>query len=252
MGKFDGKVVIVTGSSSGIGRDAAIEFAKEGASVVIHGQSAERLQETKQVIVECGVSDGRVVSVVESLEDETTPKKIVDAAVNNAGAPFKAHTDPESLESFDFLFKVNLRSVVELTQLAMPHLKKTRGNIINVSSSCAIRAFPSVMFYGLTKAALDHFTRTAALKYGSHVRVNSLNPGPIETYVLKRHNPSDEAMMQHAKWVERTTALARSGSVAEMSNILKFLASDEASYVTGACWFVDGGQSVHTIPVDFW
>jgi NAD(P)-dependent dehydrogenase (short-subunit alcohol dehydrogenase family) len=65
-------------------------------------------------------------------------------------------------------------SVVDLTLLAMPHLKKTRGNVVNVSSSCAIRAFPSVMFYSLTKAALDHFTRNAALKYGPHVRVNSL------------------------------------------------------------------------------
>ncbi|KAH7712291.1 short-chain dehydrogenease/reductase-like protein [Aphelenchoides avenae] len=260
MGKFDGKVVIVTGSSAGIGRDAAIEFAKEGASVVIHGQSEERLNETKKLISETGVGDDKIAWVLGPLDEEGTPKKIIDAAVskfgsihvlvNNAGAVGKPATDPDSLDNYDFLFKVNLRGVVALTQLAMPYLQKNHGNVINVSSCAAIRAYPATMFYCMTKAALDHFTRTAALKYAPNVRVNGINPGPIETYIVQRNNPTPEQVDELRVWWNRNTALGRGGSVSEMSTILKFLASDDASFVTGACWTADGGMSVVTEPFD--
>ncbi|KAH7730634.1 hypothetical protein AAVH_01683 [Aphelenchoides avenae] len=99
----------------------------------------------------------------------------------------------------------------------------------------------------MTKAAMDHYTRHAALQYGpKRIRINSLNPGPIDTIIIERHNPTNEAKNSLDKWVKDTTILQRLGTTSEMSSIVKFLASDDASYVTGACWNADGGFSIHT------
>ncbi|KAH7720486.1 short-chain dehydrogenease/reductase-like protein [Aphelenchoides avenae] len=262
MRRFDGRVVIITGSSSGIGQHAAVEFGKEGAIVVIHGQSAERLR-TEELLHEAGIPSDRILQVLGSLEDEDTPKKIVDAAVakygkidvliNNAGAIAKPDgEDADSMQNFDFLIKVNLRSAVALTHLAIPYLQETRGNVINVSSAGAVKVVPTATYYCMTKAALDHFTRNMAQKLGEKgIRVNSLNPGPIESNIFDRFNPPDAVKKAHQKWIRDTTALHREGKQSEISSILKFLASDEASYVTGACWFADGGHTFHTPEVSF-
>lgn len=95
--------------------------------------------------------------------------------MNNAGTGGKPKTDNHSLENFDFLIKVNLRSAIEMTQLAVPYLTKTKGNVVNISSAGALRAFPEMTFYCLTKAAMDHYTRNASLLYAPHgIRVNSV------------------------------------------------------------------------------
>uniref|UniRef100_A0A914QM59 Uncharacterized protein n=1 Tax=Panagrolaimus davidi TaxID=227884 RepID=A0A914QM59_9BILA len=170
--------------------------------------------------------------------------------VNNAGATCKPNTANNALENFDYLIKVNLRSIIHLTQLAVPHLEKTKGNIVNVSSAAAVRAFPDVTFYTLTKAALDHYTRNCALMYGPKgIRVNTINPGPVNTEIFSRHNPSDEVIQAHQKWVKETTALGHFAEVSEITPIILFLASDKASFVTGASWFADGGHSIHMTPI---
>ncbi|KAI1702933.1 enoyl-(Acyl carrier protein) reductase domain-containing protein [Ditylenchus destructor] len=262
MGRFDGKVVIITGASSGIGQDAALEFGKEGASVVIHGQNEERLNKTEGMMLTSGIPKQRILKVSGSLEQPGTASKIIDncmavyrkidVLINNAGTIAKPSTPGDSLDNLDFLYTVNLRSIIELCLLAYPCLKVTKGNIVNVSSAGAVRAFPAAAFYCSLKAALDHFTRNYAQIWGPDgIRINCINPGPIETMILERHGVDNEGLQKHDKWVEETTPLMRSGSPAEMSTILKFLASDEASYVTGASWLADGGHSVSTQKTNF-
>jgi len=170
--------------------------------------------------------------------------------VNNAGTGGKPKTDNHSLENFDFLIKVNLRSVIEITQLAVPYLTKTKGNIVNISSAGALRAFPEMTFYCLTKAAMDHYTRNASMLYAPNgIRINSVNPGPVKTLIFSRHNPPSEVVDIHEKWIKDTTFVGRSADVSEISPAILFLASEKASFVTGACWSVDGGHSVYMTPI---
>uniref|UniRef100_A0A914EP72 Uncharacterized protein n=1 Tax=Acrobeloides nanus TaxID=290746 RepID=A0A914EP72_9BILA len=141
MGKLEGKVVIVTGSSNGIGRATAVLFAEEGASVTIHGRSTESLKTTEEILKSKGVPDSRIAVVQGVIEEEKTCEELIqktvdkfgkiDVLINNAGIAFKKGVDPSSLENYQYLLDVNLKSAVHLTQLATPYLEKTKGNIIN-------------------------------------------------------------------------------------------------------------------------
>uniref|UniRef100_A0A915DQ91 Uncharacterized protein n=1 Tax=Ditylenchus dipsaci TaxID=166011 RepID=A0A915DQ91_9BILA len=237
LSRFIGKVAIVTGSSSGIGREAAIGFAKEGACVVVHGQNAEELKNTESMM----------------LEADCCKFGKIDVLVNNAGAASKPRETAtskliaDSLDNFDYLFHLNVRSAVEMTLLALPYLEKTKGNIINVGSVGSTKTFPTSTFYSCTKAALDHFTRNYADKLGVQgIRVNSLNPGSIKTNVVARHNLRN-GQEKFEQFAAGHTSLGRIGEVSEVAPILLFLASEQASYVTGATWVVDGGMLVRAL-----
>ncbi|KAI1715690.1 enoyl-(Acyl carrier protein) reductase domain-containing protein [Ditylenchus destructor] len=244
--QFLGKVVIVTGSSSGIGQDAAVEFAKHGATIVVHGQN-----KTADIITTLAPS-AKLLQITGSLEDDSTPPKIIeetiqafgriDILVNNAGAATKPNTAVDSLETLEFLFKVNFKSMAHLIKLALPYLEKTKGNVVNVSSCSAFRPYADLLYYGSLKAAMDHLTRTQAQIYGkAGVRFNTINPGPIRTHIADRHG-----ITGFEKWAVDQTALHRIGLTAETSSVILFLASDHASFVTGANWVVDGGACVMT------
>jgi len=256
-GVFAGKVVIVTGSSSGIGQATAVVFGREGASVVIHGQDTGRLQGTQDMMVAEGVDPARILQVIGSMEADETPDKIytatiekfqrIDVLVNNAGAVIKPGTkDANDMENLDFIYRVNFRSPVELMRLCLPELEKSRGNIVNVSSIGSTMTFSGGMNYGSMKAALDHVTRNYANQYGPKgVRINCLNPGPIDTYIFERMGVVGDARAAFDKQVEETAALGRWGKPSEMSECIKFLASDAASYVTGTCLVADGGCLIY-------
>ncbi|KAL3106020.1 hypothetical protein niasHT_025811 [Heterodera trifolii] len=253
--RFVDKVVIITGSSSGIGRDAAIEFAKEGASVVIHGRDKKRLKETESMIIEkAKVSKEKVLKVYGDIEKVETTKAIfdetikkfnkIDILINNAGTVMLKGTKEQfDLNNLDYLYNVGLRSIVHLTSLCLPKLVEQKGVILNVSSLASIRPVALAPFYSATKAALDQWTRTLALIYGAQkVRVNSINPGPIDNTLLDRDLndglPSDEQLASK-------TVLHRLGTVHDISNAMKFLCSDEASFITGEILVVDGGMALH-------
>ncbi|KAI1713842.1 enoyl-(Acyl carrier protein) reductase domain-containing protein [Ditylenchus destructor] len=259
--RFEGKVVIITGSSAGIGQDAAVEFGKEGARLVIHGQNSERLDETETLLLDAGVRQENILKVLGSMEDPNTPSTIVektvqkfdriDVLINNAGASSKPGiTNQHSLENLDFLFKVNLRSVIELTQRALPYLEQTKGNVINVSSASAKITYTVAAFYSSIKATLDHFTRNYAYKYSSRgVRINSINPGFVRTLIFQRNKGapnSQERVEQHAQ----NCSLKRIGMPSEVSPALMLLASDESAHVTGVTWLVDGGITLYSPLLD--
>ena len=205
-GQFAGKVVIISGSSAGIGQSAAALFAKAGASVTIHGRSEEKLQKTIQLIEKAGGSKSKILTVVGEITDENVQKNLInktvekfgriDVLINNAGLMQKEGLeDYRSLENFDYVFDVNLRAPVAITELAVPHLEKTKGNIINVSSVVAQITTPRAPFYCMTKAALDHFCRNyAVILAPKGIRVNNVNPGATETEFGSRHGITGEVL----------------------------------------------------------
>ncbi|KAI1701806.1 enoyl-(Acyl carrier protein) reductase domain-containing protein [Ditylenchus destructor] len=247
MGEFSGKAVIVTGSSRGIGREVALAFGREGAFLTVHGQSKEKLDETVELLRKSGVEEKRIVTVLGPIQDENTTKAIVDETVkkfgkidvNNAGVGQLAGADPASLENYDYVFSVNVRSVLHLTNLAAPHLSKTKGSVVNVSSICSMITAPVWAHYCMSKAALDHYTRNAAVSLGEQgIRVNSVNPGWTKTDIRSRHG-LDEDKIQEA--VTGKIILGRFGEASEIADAILFVASSKASYITGTTIVVDGG-----------
>lgn len=180
---FAGKVVLVTGASSGIGARTAQKFAQLGACLSLTGRKLENLE---KVASECEgqkhfVVAGNITSEVDTkrILDETIKKYgRLDILVNNAGIIETGTIENTSMEQYDRVMNTNIRAIYYLTMLAVPHLIKTEGSIVNVSSVNGIRSFPGVLAYNLSKAAVDQFTRCVALELApKKVRVNSVNPG---------------------------------------------------------------------------
>lgn len=246
---FTDKVVIVTGASSGIGAAIAIAYAREGAKVAVVGRNEARLAEVakqceqhgkKPLIIKADVSnDGEARTIVKKTVDHFGQ---LDILINNAGIARNANVaDEKIVEYFDQVMNTNLRSAVLLTSLAAPHLVKTKGNVINMSSSFGMTVpGERYMSYSVSKAALDHFTRCTALELASHgVRVNSVNPGPVQTdMVANAGAPKPDLVWQAFK---ARTALNRIGEPEEIADLILFLTSDKARSITGSSYVSDNG-----------
>jgi NAD(P)-dependent dehydrogenase (short-subunit alcohol dehydrogenase family) len=142
------------------------------------------------------------------------------------------------------MFDINLRSLFFLTQKCVPHLEKTKGNIVNVSSVAGTRAFPNVLAYCVSKAGLDQLTRCAALELASKgIRVNAVNPGVIVSNLHKRGGMADEDYEKFLENSKNTHPLGRVGEAAEVADLIYFLASEKATWVTGATYEIDGGRA---------
>ncbi|XP_014227486.1 uncharacterized protein LOC106652848 [Trichogramma pretiosum] len=247
---FVGKVVLVTGASSGIGAATAIHLSHLGASVAIHGRNVANLQE---VAKQCKVPSPLIVTG--EMTNEGDVKKILDMTlqkygkldvlVNNAGTLENGSIENTSLEQYDRVFNINVRSIYHMTMLAVPHIIATKGNIVNVSSVTGTRAFPGVLSYCMSKAAIDQFTRCVALELApKQVRVNAVNPGVVVTNLHRSSGMSEERLKEFFEHSKSTHALGRPGTAEEVAKTIAFLASDDASFITGQTVPVDGGRSV--------
>ena len=244
-----GKVILVTGASSGIGAATAVFLSKLGAQLSLTGRNVENLQ---KVCNDCDKSAATFLTPGD-LTKEADIEKIVkntvdhygkiDVLINNAGIIETGTIENTTLAQYDRLMNSNVRSIYYLTMLAVPHLVKTKGNIVNISSVNGIRSFPGVLAYNVSKAAVDQFTRCVALELAPKgVRVNCINPGVILTELQKRGGMNEE---QYAAFLERTKethALGRPGKPDEVAATIAFLASDLASNITGVSVPVDGGR----------
>jgi len=254
-----GKVAIITGSSSGIGLGAAIHFAKLGCKLTLSGRNVKGLEDCTKQCIAAGLKQNEVVSVVGEITDEKTRQKLVDETIkafgkldiliNNAGImPMDNILGGKApVELFDKVFDVNVRSVIDLTNKCIPHLLKTKGNIINVSSVASYKAAPNLAYYCMSKTALDMYTKALAQELGSKgVRVNAINPGAIKSNLLTSTigNITDAMKQQLYDSSAKRHALGRVGEASETASALAFLASDQASFVTGVCMPVDGGLLV--------
>lgn len=249
---FRGKVVIITGASSGIGAGTAELISSLGASLVVTGRNDANL---RGILEKCKAPEDSPphLSVIGDVTDENVRKEIIDKAlerfgkidvlVNNAGILETGSIETTSLEQFDRVMDTNVRAMYHLTMLAVPHLIKTQGNIVNVSSVNGIRSFPGVLAYNISKASVDQFTRCVALELApKNVRVNSVNPGVVITEIHKRGGMNDEAYQRFLEHSRTTHALGRPGEVKEVAGTIAFLASSDASFITGASLPVDGGR----------
>eukprot|EP00096_Caligus_rogercresseyi_P007189 TRINITY_DN2493_c0_g1_i1.p1 TRINITY_DN2493_c0_g1~~TRINITY_DN2493_c0_g1_i1.p1 ORF type:complete len:259 (-),score=49.82 TRINITY_DN2493_c0_g1_i1:95-871(-) len=252
MTNLGGKVALITGASSGIGRSTAILFSKLGATLCITGRNLENLQKTAQECESQGSSAAPLL-IQASLDIQDDVKRVVeetinrfgrlDILVNNAGILEKGSIENTSLESYDRVMNVNVRGVYQLTMLATPYLIKTKGSIVNVSSVNGIRSFPGVLAYNISKAALDQFTQCVALELAPKgVRVNSVNPGVVFTEIHKRAGYTDEEYKQFLEKSKSTHALGRHGSPEEVAKGIAFLASSDSSFSTGVLLPIDGGR----------
>ena len=185
------------------------------------------------------------MSISKNIVDKTIEKfGQIDILVNSAGIIKSGPFETSSVANFDELMNINVRSVVVLTQLCIPHLKKTKGSVVNVSSVNGIRSFANVGYYCMSKAAVDMFTKCLALELAPDgVRVNAVNPGVVVTNIHKRGGMDDEQYRGFLERAKQTHPLGRPGETEEVANAITFLASKQASFMTGNLTPVDGGRN---------
>jgi NAD(P)-dependent dehydrogenase (short-subunit alcohol dehydrogenase family) len=247
-GKLTGKAAVITGGDSGIGRAVAIAFAREGADVLIHYLNEhEDARDTARYVEEAG---RRCVLVSGDLSDRAHTKTIipkaveefgkVDVLVNNAAFQMTHETLEEvSDEEWDHTLAVNLTAMFTLCKDAIPHMP-TGGSIINSSSVNADNPNPTLAPYAMTKAAIANFTASLAQMYGEKgIRANSVAPGPIWTPLIPSTMPEEKV-----ESFGGNTPLGRAGQPAELAPVYVLLASDEASYISGARVAVTGGRPI--------
>ena len=247
MGKLEDKTAVVTGGGSGIGRAIAKRFAEEGAHVVIVGRKEGPLQETAAM-------DGKISYVVGDITKTETIENIIrtvaekfhgqlDILVNNAGwCPVQPITEL-TIEDYDRAFSLDVRALVNLTIHALPLIRKSKGNIINLSSVGATHRAPNLSMYVGAKAAVENFTRVWAMELAADgVRVNAIAPGAIRTNIWNVTDLSPEAAKKHEEGIAAGIPFGRFGMPEEVANVAAFLASAEAGYVSGAIYAVDGAM----------
>jgi NAD(P)-dependent dehydrogenase (short-subunit alcohol dehydrogenase family) len=235
-----GRTALVTGATSGIGRAVAIALAAYGADVLIHGRDAERGAEVVQAIVDAG---GRARFLAADLTDSADAQRLADAAgdvdilVNNAGISLWAATGALALDVYDKMFDGNVRAPFVLVATLAPKMAaRGRGAIVSISSMAGDIGMAGGAAYGATKAALEAMTRAWAAELGGRgVRVNAVAPGPVYT-----PTPSGPEFIRQ---LGATTPLDRAAQPEEIAEVVAFLVSDRASYITGTTVAADGGRT---------
>lgn len=241
--EFKDKVVLITGSAAGIGATIAEEFAKAGARVVVNSRQLERLQNITEKIrnlgaevlpIETNVRDyDQVTAMMEKIVDHFGQ---LDVLINNAAGTFRIKAEELSPNGWRAIIDTNLNGTFFCCRAAFPYLKKSGGNIINISSIAGCVPSPSRVHYGAAKAAINHLTQSLAVEWAPHnIRVNAVAPGPI--YTQASSWTDEEAVKKRIQLVP----MGRIGTPEEVASICLFLASSKASYITGEVVRVDGG-----------
>ena len=243
--EFESKVAIVTGATSGIGMAAARQFAEQGGRVAAVGRKKDVLAKIETPKIKTYAVDllneretaDFVQNVVKDLGG-------VDVLVNAAGIIANGTVENTTLADYDLMMNINVRSVFQLMQLALPSIIERKGNIVNVSSVTGLRAFPNVLAYCISKAAVDQLTRCAALELASQgVRVNAVNPGVVRTNLHRNSGMSEDAYAAFAERSKTTHPLGRIGEPEEIADLILFLASSKAGWITGVTYSIDGGRA---------
>jgi len=244
------RAAIVTGASSGIGRATTLRLAADGMAVLVVGRDADSLSAVCDQVAAAG---GQAQLLAVDVTAEDAPRQIVDAAtakwggldalVNAAGIIASGSVLDTDDAAFDAMMALNVRAAFRLIRDASPALIAREGAVVNVSSVAGLRAFPGVLSYCVSKAAVDHLTRCAALDLApKHVRVNAVNPGVVVTNLHRRGGMDDTrygAFLEHSK---TTHPLGRTGTPEEVADLIAFLLSSRSGWITGETIAIDGGR----------
>jgi NAD(P)-dependent dehydrogenase (short-subunit alcohol dehydrogenase family) len=250
--RFNGRVALVSGASSGIGRACALALGAEGAKVVVAGRRRDRLEDVVRAIDHSG---GEAAAVTGDVREERTCAGWVAASLERFGAldllvnaagvigPGLGLSGTEPAE-WDRIMDSNLRSVYLLTRAAFQPLVARKGSVVNISSVAGFRPYAGLFSYCVSKAGVDMLTRCAALDFAPHgVRVNAVNPGVV---VTELHTVTN-AIPDYAGFLERsktTHPIGRVGTAEEVASLVLYLLSDEAGWITGTCASIDGGRAL--------
>jgi len=249
--RFEGRRALVTGASSGIGRATARALAEEGARMVLSGRRRDRLDEEAKRVRDAG---GEAVVVAGDVREEAVCRALVaesvrafgglDHVVHAAGVIGGKGVTDTPLADWDRVMDSNLRSLHVLTLEVAPELKKSKGSMVNLSSVAGTRPYPGLAAYCVSKAGVDMYTRCAALDLAPlGVRVNAVNPGVVvtELHTVSAAVPDYPAFLERSK---TTHPLGRVGKPEEIAALILFLLGDEAGWITGGSFAIDGGRAL--------
>lgn len=246
---FNEKVVVITGGNSGIGFATAQKFKELGAKVLITGRSQERVATAAETLGVSGfVADVSDLSAIDGLVQHVKSKYgKVDILFNNAGIYLPAPIGSNTEEIYDKQMNINFRGAVFTLEKFLP-LLNDGASVVNLASVVANAGMQNSSLYAASKAALNTYSRTAAIELAPRkIRVNSVNPGPIETPIFGKTGLPQEQLTGFAEAIQSSVPLQRFGQPEEIAELVVFLASDKAAYITGSEFNIDGGMQVNAV-----
>ncbi|MFZ9030406.1 MAG: SDR family oxidoreductase [Robiginitalea sp.] len=249
MKKLEGKVAVITGGNSGIGFATAKELKSQGATIIITGRNLERVQSAAQELGVKGiVADVSNLAAIDSLVKQVKNEfGKADILFVNAGIFQPAPVGKISEEMFDHQMGINFKGAVFTTEKFIPILNDG-ASIINLSSVNAYTGMPNTAVYAASKAALNSYTRTAATELASRkIRINSVNPGPVATPIFGKTGMEEEQLNGFAQAMQNRVPLKRFGQPDDIAKLVSFLASDDASFITGGEYTIDGGININPL-----
>lgn len=241
------QVAVVTGATSGIGRATAEKLLQDGFQCVVIARDAERLQEIfgpwkgQCILIPCDVTE--LDALAQVCAERILPLGRVDALINAAGSLAKDSVATLKWREYEAMSRLNLEAPMVLTNALLPALESAKGAVVNVSSVTGVRSFPGILSYCVTKAAVDQFTRCAALELaGRGIRVNAVNPGVVRTELHRRGGMDESAYSAFLEHSRTTHPMGRIGTPEEVADLILFLVSDKAGWMTGESICIDGGR----------
>ena len=249
MSNLQGKTVVVTGGNSGMGYATAKKFRELGADVVITGRNRDAVDQAAATLGVTGIlADQANLDDIDNLVSHVKERfGGVDVLFINAGVAAFAPVEQMSEEQFDNIMNVNFRGAFFTLQKFLPILREG-ASVINLSSINAYTGMPNTAVYAASKAALNALTRTAAYELAPrHIRVNAVNPGPVNTAIFGKLGMPADAIDAFASAMQERIPLKRFGEPEDVANLVTFLASDEASFITGAEYNIDGGTNLNPL-----
>jgi len=249
MANLTGKTAVITGGNSGIGYATARQFKEQGAKVVITGRNKQAVEKAAEELGVIGmVADQSNLDHIDSLVYKVKEEiGDIDILFINAGIAAFAPIENLTEEQFDSTMNINFKGAFFTLQKFLPILRDT-ASVINLSSINAYTGMPNTAVYAASKAAMNSLTRTAASELAPRkIRINSVNPGPVNTPIFGKIGFPDEALNEFSSAMLNRVPLNRFGQPEDIANLVSFLASDEASFITGAEYNIDGGVNINPL-----
>ncbi len=249
MSNLTGKIAVITGGNSGIGYATAKDFIAQGATVIITGRNAEKVEKAAKELGATGLvaDQANLAHTKKLVEDVKNLHGKIDVLFINAGVFFGTSVGQIDESTFDTIMDINFKGAVFTLEKFVPILNDG-ASVINLSSINAYTGMPTTAIYGASKAALNSYTRTAAKELAPRkIRVNAVNPGPVNTPIFGKTGMTEAQIQGFAATLQTKIPLGEFGTPESIAKLVTFLASDDASFITGSEINIDGGSNLHSL-----